>query len=214
MSIVTLARHGRTAWHSPNRYTGRSDIPLDEVGERQAAALARWAAGQGFTTIASSDLRRAVATAAPVAEVTGLDVRTDPRLRELDFGIAEGLTLDAIDPDVAAAFVRDPVTHHFPEGEHPADAVARFRAGLAAVAGSAQPAQPAGSAGSAGSAGDGAVLVIAHSTIIRLIVCDALGVPLPEYRRRLPTLDPGATTTLRLTGDGVPTALLAYNVRI
>ncbi|GAA2575247.1 2,3-diphosphoglycerate-dependent phosphoglycerate mutase GpmB [Dactylosporangium fulvum] len=199
MRTVALARHGRTAWHAPNRYTGRSDIELDDVGVRQAEALARWAAGRGFAALASSDLRRAVDTAAAAAATTGLVPTADPRLRELDFGIAEGHTLADLDPAVAERFVSDPVTHHFPGGEHPARAVDRFHAGLAALSEQVP---------------DGSALVVAHSTIIRLVVCAALGLPLAEYRRRLPVLDPTAVTTLRLSEDGVPVALLAYNVPV
>ncbi|NUR47921.1 MAG: histidine phosphatase family protein [Hamadaea sp.] len=197
VKTVVLVRHGRTAWHHPNRYTGRSDIPLDEVGEQQATALARWATGRGFTALAASDLVRAVATAMPVAAATGLHLRTDPRLRELDFGDAEGATLDEMDPDVAAAFRRDPVAHHLPHGEHPADAVRRFQSGLADVTAAAQ----------------GTALVVCHSTIIRLVVCAALGLPLAEYRRRLPSLAPTGTVVLGLSDDGTPSALLAYNGR-
>ncbi|MEU0556620.1 histidine phosphatase family protein [Dactylosporangium sp. NPDC006015] len=199
MNTVTLARHGRTAWHAPNRYTGRSDIALDDVGVQQAQTLARWAAGRGYAALACSDLRRSVDTAAAVAATTGLVPATDPRLRELDFGIAEGHTLAELDPAVAERFTVDPVTHHFPGGEHPALAVDRFHAGLAALAARV----PQGSA-----------LVVAHSTIIRLVVCAALGLPLAQYRRRLPALDPVAVTTLRLSEDGVPVALLAYNVPV
>ena len=42
----------------------------------------------------SSDLVRASRTAEPLAEATGLAVRTDPRLRELDLGRWQGLTLE------------------------------------------------------------------------------------------------------------------------
>ncbi|GAA0715873.1 histidine phosphatase family protein [Dactylosporangium roseum] len=199
MRTVALARHGRTAWHAPNRYTGRSDIELDGAGVRQAEALARWAAGRGFAALASSDLRRAVDTAAAAAAATGLVPTADPRLRELDFGSAEGHTLADLDPAVAERFVRDPVTHHFPGGEHPARAVERFHAGLAALIERVP---------------DGSALVVAHSTIIRLVVCAALGLPLAEYRRRLPVLEPTAVTTLRLSDEGVPAALLAYNVPV
>lgn len=200
---VILARHGRTPWHAPNRYTGRSDIPLDEVGERQAQALAAWAKGAALTSLACSDLVRARATAAPIADATGLVPTVDPRLRELDFGIAEGRTLDEIradDPLVVERFVADPVAHHFPGGEPPGDAVARALAALTDLA-SADPA--------------GRLLVVAHSTLIRLVTCAVLGVPLSEYRRRLPALAPAAITTLRFpTQPNEPVALLAYNVPV
>lgn len=200
---VVLARHGRTAWHAPNRYTGRSDIPLDGVGERQAEALAGWARTRGFTRLACSDLIRARATAAPVAAATGLVPKVDGRLRELDFGIAEGRSLDQIradDPQTAARFAEDPAKHHFPGGERPGDAVSRALAGLAELV-----ADDPG----------GPLLVVAHSTLIRLVTCAVLGLPLSEYRRRLPGLDPAATTTLRFSVEPEePVALLAYNVPV
>jgi probable phosphoglycerate mutase len=196
MTIVHLARHGQTPWHRPNRYTGSSDIGLDETGERQAQELAGWAAGAGLTGLACSDLIRAVRTAAPSAARTGLTPIVDKRLRELDFGSAEGRLLAEMPRDVAQRFVADPAGNHFPGGEHPSDAVERALAALGALT-EAYP--------------QGKVLVVAHSTLIRLIVCAVLGVPLGEYRRKLPRLSPASRTDLRFDADGTA-ALLAYNV--
>ncbi|MEJ3750453.1 histidine phosphatase family protein [Actinomycetes bacterium KLBMP 9797] len=198
MTVVQLARHGQTPWHRPNRYTGSSDVDLDEVGVRQADALGRWAAGADLAALACSDLRRAVRTAAPAAAATGLAPLVDKRLRELDFGLAEGRTLADVraeHPEVAERFVADPAVHPFPGGEAPADAVSRALAALHELA-AATP--------------DGTVLVIAHSTLIRLVVCAVLGVPLGEYRRKLPRLAPASRTALDVRADAV--ALLAYNV--
>jgi len=196
MTIVHLARHGQTPWHRPNRYTGSSDIGLDETGERQAERLADWAATAGLTALACSDLIRAVRTAAPPAARAGLTPIVDKRLRELDFGEAEGRLLTEMPPDVAARFVADPAEGHFPGGEHPRDAVWRAMAAL----GELTEAYP-----------QGKVLIVAHSTLIRLIVCAVLGVPLGEYRRKLPGLSPASRTELRFGADGTA-ALLAYNV--
>jgi 2,3-bisphosphoglycerate-dependent phosphoglycerate mutase len=195
--IVHLARHGQTVWHRPNRYAGRSDIDLDDVGRAQAGQLARWAAGAGLDALVSSDLRRAIDTAAPAARATGLTAVVDARLREVDFGTGEGRTLADLDKDVAERFVADPVTHHLPGGEPPGAAAARARAALDDLAATYP---------------DGRVLVVAHSTLIRLVVCAALGVPLGEYRRKLPALAPASRTVLRL--DGGDPALLAYNVGV
>jgi probable phosphoglycerate mutase len=196
MTVIHLARHGQTPWHHPNRYTGSSDIGLTETGERQAAGLAAWAAGAGLSALAGSDLIRAVRTAAPAAARTGLPPIADKRLRELDFGSAEGRTLAEMPADVAERFVADPAANPFPGGERPADAVER---GLAAL-GDLTQVYP-----------EGRVLVVAHSTLIRLIVCAVLGVPLGEYRRKLPCLVPAARTDLRFDGAG-SAAVLAYNV--
>ena len=193
-TTVVLARHGRTAWHHPTRYTGRSDVPLDEVGVTQATRLAEWAAGQPFAALACSQLVRARQTAAAVAGLTPL---VDPRLRELDFGVAEGHTLAELRTDDAAMVARfeaDPVAGHFPGGEPPGEAADRALAALTDLA-AAYPGQR--------------ILVVAHSTLIRLVVCAVLGVPLAEYRRKLPALDPAATTTLRFPQ---PVGLLSYNV--
>ncbi|MEV0715375.1 histidine phosphatase family protein [Asanoa sp. NPDC050611] len=193
-TTVVVARHGRTAWHQPTRYTGRSDVPLDEVGEAQATLLGMWAAGQGFAALACSQLVRARQTAAAVPGLTPL---VDERLRELDFGVAEGRTLAelrAADAAMVERFEADPVAAHFPEGEPPGEAAERGLTALTELA-AAYP--------------GGKVLVVAHSTLIRLVVCAVLGVPLSEYRRRLPVLDPTATTTLRFPR---PVGLVSYNV--
>jgi probable phosphoglycerate mutase len=199
VTTIVLARHGRTAWHSPNRYAGRSDIPIDSYGRMQAQVLARWAVRQEFTGLARSNMLRAKETLAPTAEATGLPVISDTRLRELDFGVAEGRTLEQLraeEPEAVAAFERDPVAHHFPGGESPITAVARALAAFEDL----RLTYP-----------DGRILVVAHSTLIRLVTCDVLGIPLREYRRRLPRLDPLGTVTLDYQ-DVV--ALLAYNVPV
>jgi probable phosphoglycerate mutase len=196
MTIVHLARHGQTPWHRPNRYTGSSDIGLDETGERQAEELAGWAASAELTALACSDLIRAVRTAAPPVARTGLTPIVDKRLRELDFGSAEGRLLGEIPAGVAERFAADPAEHHFPGGEHPGAAVGRAMAALDALT-EAYP--------------RGRILVVAHSTLIRLIVCAVLGVPLRDYRRKLPGLSPASRTDLRFDDAG-SAALLAYNV--
>lgn len=199
-TTVILVRHGRTAWHRPNRYAGVTDLPLDEAGERQAEALGRYAAGGSLTSLASSPLVRARATAGRVAEATGLPVRVDDRLRELDFGMAEGRTLDAVraeHPEVADRFVADPATDHFPGGEPPADAAARADAAVRELV-AADP--------------GGTILVVAHSTLLRLLICTLIGVPLRDYRRRLPGLDPVAISQLRYpTAPAAPVTLVTYN---
>ena len=200
---MLLARHGQTAWHEPERYAGSSDIPLDEVGAAQAGALARHAAAIPPTTLASSPLLRATATAEPIAEATELPVRVDDRLRELDFGMAEGRSIDSLreaDPDAVARFLIDPATHHFPGGEPPADGARRVTAAVRDLV-AADP--------------GGTILVVAHGTLIRLLLCTLLGVPLRDYRRRFPRVDSVALTELRypVETDGT-IGLITYNAPV
>ena len=89
---IVFWRHGRTAWNAERRFQGQTDVPLDETGIAQAHAAARSLSRLAPARIVSSDLSRAQATAAALAELTGLDVRTDPGLRETYAGEWQGLT--------------------------------------------------------------------------------------------------------------------------
>jgi glucosyl-3-phosphoglycerate phosphatase len=88
---LLVVRHGRTGYNATARIQGQLDVGLDEVGRAQAVAAADWLARLGPDVIVSSDLSRAADTAAALAAVTGLPVRSDPRLRERDFGQWQGL---------------------------------------------------------------------------------------------------------------------------
>src|ERR1039458_8173889 len=89
---LLLWRHGQTQWNVEGRFQGQSDIPLDAVGHQQAERAARLLAALRPDVIISSDLGRALATAAPLARLTGLTVTTDKDLRERHGGAWEGLT--------------------------------------------------------------------------------------------------------------------------
>ena len=92
--VVTLVvwRHGQTTYNVERRFQGQSDVPLNEVGLRQAAAAARHLAALRPAAIYSSDLSRASVTAEALARLTGLTVQLDKDLRERSGGSWEGLT--------------------------------------------------------------------------------------------------------------------------
>jgi glucosyl-3-phosphoglycerate phosphatase len=92
VTTLLLWRHGQTASNVESRIQGQLDVPLTEVGRRQAAEAALRLAGRSPEVIVSSDLQRAAHTAAALAEVTGLPVATDVRLRERHFGEWQGHT--------------------------------------------------------------------------------------------------------------------------
>jgi len=200
MTRLVLVRHGETVWHGENRYAGSSDVELTEHGLRQAQQLAGWAKAAGLSAIWCSPLRRARWTAEACASVTGLEPQVDERLRELDFGYAEGLTTAEMRqrfPDELAAFQANPITHHLPGGEQPTTALARFLACLDDIV----VLHP-----------EGRVLVVAHTTAIRLALCSLIGVPLSEYRRLFPAVrNCGITEIRRNPAGGEATALLEFN---
>ncbi|MCW5634247.1 MAG: histidine phosphatase family protein [Rubrivivax sp.] len=90
---LVVVRHGETAWNATQRIQGQVDEPLNERGRWQAARLAAALRTEGLTRVYSSDLARARATAAAVAQAAGLHaVHTEAALRERAFGSFEGLT--------------------------------------------------------------------------------------------------------------------------
>lgn len=91
-TILCLARHGETNWNIERRFQGQFDIALNARGRAQAEALARELAGAHFDRVYSSDLRRAMNTAAPIAQALGLPVLATQRLREKDDGAWQGHT--------------------------------------------------------------------------------------------------------------------------
>ncbi|WP_162529819.1 histidine phosphatase family protein [Nocardioides caldifontis] len=91
---LVLLRHGRTHWNHVRRAQGHADVPLDEVGEAQARAVAPLVAALRPARLWSSDLPRARQTADAVAAASGLHVEEDPRLREFSVGERQGLTWD------------------------------------------------------------------------------------------------------------------------
>jgi molybdenum cofactor cytidylyltransferase len=95
---VLLVRHARPAGPGGKRFVGHSDLPLAPAGLEQARRLAdrlmKITGGACFDAIYSSDLRRSLQTAEIVAERCGAPVVAESRLRELDVGLWEGMTLD------------------------------------------------------------------------------------------------------------------------
>ncbi|MFG2040732.1 histidine phosphatase family protein [Dactylosporangium sp. NPDC048998] len=92
MTLLILWRHGQTEWNAARRIQGQTDTPLSAVGVEQARESAPRVAALGPTALVASDLTRAASTAAALADVSGLPVTYDSRLRERSFGEWEGHT--------------------------------------------------------------------------------------------------------------------------
>lgn len=97
---LILLRHGQTAWNLARRYQGHTDVELDDTGLAQAAAVAPAIAELKPALLWSSDLTRASRTAQCIAELTGLEVVTDARLREYDVGALTGRTREEVQASV------------------------------------------------------------------------------------------------------------------
>jgi broad specificity phosphatase PhoE len=142
---LDLIRHGQSAGNVANDRahadrlemldlaTRDMDVPLSELGERQAAALGRWFADQQPDLVVSSPYRRAIDTARLALADAGRPdaVLLDERLREREFGILDRLTragIEARHPDQAAARTfLGKMYHRPPGGESWVDVAARVR---------------------------------------------------------------------------------------
>ncbi|MFJ1787172.1 histidine phosphatase family protein [Streptomyces anulatus] len=197
-SRLLLVRHGETEWHAENRYAGVTDVALTPKGVAQGAGLGSWAARSGVDAVACSPLGRARLTAAPAAAALGLAVDVREGLREVDFGWGEGRTVAEMaeeDPEAVRRFREDADAGAFPGSEPVALVAARATGSLRDLARRHQ---------------GGTVLVVAHNTLLRIALCELLGLPLGRYRRIFPRLDNGAVTEIEIRGQ--ETALRSLNV--
>ena len=117
---VLLIRHGQSKGNAERRFGGHTATPLSARGRNQAQATALSLKTDGVTAIYSSDLARAMDTARPLSNLTGLPVQGTEAFRERSVGVMEGLTFeDAAQqhPEQYAALLRRDFDHVLTGGE-------------------------------------------------------------------------------------------------
>ena len=169
---VTLVRHGQTEWSESLRHTGRTDIPLTDLGRRQATALGEMLTGEPFNLVLSSPLTRAWETMV-AAGFEGVGVANGDLL-EWDYGEYEGITTETIREEISEWSVW---THPIGGGESVEDVGRRADRVIDVVL-----------------EADGAVLVFAHAHILRIL--GARWVALRPGDGRSLTLDTATVSTL------------------
>lgn len=187
MPQIYLVRHGETEWNAVRRVQGHSDSALSARGRQQADALAARLRGLPIRAIYSSDLTRALDTAAPIAAALGLSVVPTAALREKSYGGWEGLTEDEIqaaDPEGWRRYhVERQLDYPIPGGETWEQVQTRIVGVLHQVL--ADHGGP-----------EEAALLVGHGGSLRAAILDALQAPLP--------------TLLRLRLDNASLSLLEY----
>jgi broad specificity phosphatase PhoE len=208
---LLLIRHGQTAWNASGRFMGHHDIPLSELGLRQAAAVGRKLGPERPLVIYSSDLQRAYQTAqallaailaSPQAAKTesepgaplfsplhkqggatearlegqagdihpgALEIITDPRLREMNFGEWAGKSygeLQAAEPEAMAAWEADLLHQAPPGGETLLEFAGRVQAVYAEIAQRHN---------------EGTVMIVSHGGPLQLILAAVFGLPPERY---------------------------------
>lgn len=167
MTTLYIVRHGATEWNHTRLAQGHADIDLDAEGHRQAAAIAHELSQLPVDAVYSSDLKRAVGTAGPIAEAHGLEVRLDRDLREIDQGEWTALHVDEIKerwPDLWAA--RHNCTR--PGGESGEQVRSRALGAVERIV-RAHP--------------EGTVVVVSHGATIRWLAAEALGFDMERSKR-------------------------------
>lgn len=190
MTILTLVRHGETAWNYGGRIQGSTDIPLNDTGRIQAQGIAKTLAAEYAgreVVVVSSDLSRAAETADVIAAALGTTVsRRMPGLQERSYGEAEGMDAPTFYDTYGPWHAADvPGAEAWP--------VVRERA-LAAIA------------EVVAETPDGVdVIAVAHGALIREVIMFATDGEFPREGERLPNC---SATTFRLDGDAWE--MLAY----
>jgi broad specificity phosphatase PhoE len=173
---LLLTRHGHTELSDPDRYLGRR-IPaaLSDDGRQHARALGKRLESEPIDRVISSPLERAQETAALIVGDRGLDVETDERLIEFDYGGWEGMTTDDVAVklhDEYELYEANPGIYRPGGGENGQDAARRAVALIDYLL------------EWWGGQGDRSVLLVGHSSINRVLLAAVTGVPLADYRRR------------------------------
>jgi broad specificity phosphatase PhoE len=120
LTKLYLIRHGQSVGNAEGRFGGHTQTPLSLLGQTQANLTAQALKKERITAIYSSDLRRAVQTAEPLAKLLSLDIETTHNFRERNVGVLEGLTFNEAEkefPEDYNALVYRNIHHIITKGE-------------------------------------------------------------------------------------------------
>ena len=186
MLKLLLVRHGETEWNREKRIQGAgSDIPLSDVGLRQAELVSQALRLESITAVYASPLRRARITAETIARPHGLTITEVPAFKEIDAGDLEGHKVsETPGMTLSSILVRDGngAMPRLPGGESLAELQARAWPPLQQIITSTP---------------EGVVVVASHYFTILTMVCSALGFPIDTVARL--TIGTGSITTIRFT---------------
>lgn len=91
-----VVRHGETIWNLERRVQGITDIPLTQSGIENAFELQELVESLNIDVVISSPLSRARETAKILIN-SKLPINTDDRIKERDWGMNEGASIDEVD---------------------------------------------------------------------------------------------------------------------
>lgn len=132
-TTILFVRHGFSVANAKEEFSGISNVSLAPLGHLQAKCTADYLRAYSIDVLYSSDLLRAVETAQPISDLTGLPIHEDSGLREINGGDWEGLSIQTLWKDHCEAFTRwrnDKINAQCPNGESTKEMQARILASV------------------------------------------------------------------------------------
>jgi probable phosphoglycerate mutase len=169
---LILVRHGETDTNKARLALGQADVELNEHGRWQAQRLAISLKNEPIGAIYCSPLKRALATAEPIASSHGLEVQVDEGLIEMDIGEMEGLTFQQVGeryPHFLQAWLGgQAASEAMPGGERLLDVQDRAWQAIERIRQRQE---------------HGTVAAVTHNFVILTLLCRVLGLELADFRR-------------------------------
>jgi len=166
-----LIRHGEIADGEERRYNGRRDVPLSARGIEQVERLSVFLEGAGLSAVYTSGLSRAFKSAEIIARPHGVSPVIEEGLKEYSFGEWEGMTFAEIErkyPDAFSAWAADPVQFSPLGGESTVGVRDRAVPVFEKIISRHH---------------DESIALVSHGGVIRIILCELLGIPLEHIFR-------------------------------
>ncbi len=168
MTDIILARHGETAWNAERIFRGRVDVGLDQTGVKEAELLAEHLKHCPVTTVYSSPLKRAFATADAIVRHHATEVKISPQLIDMDFGCWQGKSLKEVERSNSALYdkwLNSPEAVTIPGGEGLQDIATRATELVRSVA----------------AQGRGTAVMVSHRVVIKVLICALLDMDLSRF---------------------------------
>ncbi|MBQ9773656.1 MAG: histidine phosphatase family protein [Clostridia bacterium] len=199
MTTLIFVRHGQSVANLDRVFAGHTDTPLTALGHQQAENTARFLKDYPIEAIYSSDLSRAMETAAPTARMHGIPIRPDAQMREIFSGEWEGRLYEDLMREYSESYTlwREDCGHAHPEGgESVLELSERIYAETDRIVRAHR---------------GSCVAVFSHATPIRLLCARWQGVSVAELYR-VPFVPNASVSVVDVADDGsVTVRLLGYD---
>lgn len=177
--LIFLVRHGESEGNRDNKFRGRVDFPLTEIGLKQADELKEFLKGFDFVRIISSPLKRSVQTAQPIADLKKIKIEKDESFNNISLGPWENLEKDYVEkifPKEWEIWKKTPEYLEVDGMEKLDDVMERSLKRIKELVNTSK----------------GNILIVTHRAILKPLVSGLLGIPKPYFWKI--HFDPASTT--------------------